>query len=76
MLFSERVKNLRKERNLKQSDIAEPLGVTVTWLSDIERGRRTTTLEKAVELAEFFGVSLDYLVGRTDFPEVNKGDST
>ena len=73
MLFSKRVKNIRKERNLKQSDIAGPLGVTVAWLSDIERGRRTTTLEKAVELAEFFDVSLDYLVGRTDFPEVNKG---
>ena len=47
------------------------LGVTPTQISDMERGRRTTTLEKAVELADYFGVSLDYLVGRTDKREVN-----
>ncbi|MDR2558547.1 MAG: helix-turn-helix domain-containing protein [Oscillospiraceae bacterium] len=71
MLFAERVRNLRYEKKLKQEDIVIVLGVTKTWLSDIERGRRTTTLEKAVELADYFGVSLDYLVGRTDNPEIN-----
>ncbi|MCL2697736.1 MAG: helix-turn-helix domain-containing protein [Oscillospiraceae bacterium] len=71
MLFSKRLKELRLEKKLNQSDVGIMLGVTPTQISDMERGRRTTTLEKAVELADYFGVSLDYLVGRTDKREVN-----
>ena len=68
-MFSERVKCLRLEKNLKQSDIADTLCVTKAQISDIERGRRTTTLEKAIMLADYFDVSLDYLVGRSDNPK-------
>ena len=37
-----------------------------------QRGRRTTTIEKLYALADYFGVSVDYLIGRTDNPKVNK----
>lgn len=70
--FSDRLKALRIERKLKQDDIAVIMGVTKTQVSDMERKRRTTTLEKAVILADYFNVSLDYLVGRTDNPEINR----
>lgn len=70
--FSDRLKALRIERKLKQDDIAVIMGVTKTQVSDMERKRRTTTLEKAVILADYFNVSLDYLVGRTDKPEINR----
>jgi len=69
-IFSERVRALRLAKNLKQSDIAKLLGVTITQVSDIERSRRTTTIDKLVELADCFEVSIDYLVGRSDDPTI------
>lgn len=63
---------LRMERNIKQSDLGEAVGLTYTAVSDIERGRRTTTLEKLVALADYFDVSIDYLIGRTDNPKINR----
>lgn len=71
-IFAERVKLLRKEKNLKQSELGKIVGLNFTAISDIERGRRTTTMEKLDALADFFDVSVDYLMGRTDNPEVNK----
>lgn len=70
--FAERIKTLRIEKNIKQSELGEIVGLTYTAISDIERGRRTTTMEKLDALADFFGVSVDYLMGRTDNPEVNR----
>ncbi|SHI53775.1 helix-turn-helix domain-containing protein [Lutispora thermophila] len=71
-LFGERIKMLRLERNIKQSELGDAIGLTYTAVSDIERGRRTTTLEKLVALADFFDVSVDYLIGRTDNPKINR----
>lgn len=71
-IFSLRLKELRTSKGLKQDDIAAFLGVTKTQISDIERGKRTTTIEKLVALADFFDVSLDYLVGRTENPNSHK----
>ena len=71
-VFSSRLRELRKSRGLKQDDVALVLGVTKTQISDIERGKRTTTIEKLIELADYFDVSLDYLVGRSDNPNSHK----
>ena len=71
-IFAERVKMLRKQQNIKQSELGEMVGLTYTAISDIERGRRTTTIEKLVAIADYFEVSIDYLVGRTDNPEINR----
>ncbi len=71
-IFGERIKVLRKERNIKQSELGKIIGLTCTAISDIERGRRTTTLEKLVALADYFEVSIDYLVGRTDNQKINR----
>ena len=70
--FAQRVKMLRKQKNIKQSELGEMVGLTYTAISDIERGRRTTTIEKLVAIADYFEVSIDYLVGRTDNPEINR----
>ena len=67
-IFAARIKELRLSKKLRQDDLAILLGVTKTQISDIERARRTTTLEKSYELADYFDVSLDYLVGRSDDP--------
>lgn len=71
-VFGERIKMLRKEKNIKQSKLGEAVGLTYTAISDIERARRTTTLDKLYDIAEYFDVSIDYLMGRTDNREVNK----
>lgn len=67
-IFAQRFRALRTERALSQDRMAADLSVTKTFVSDIERARRTTTLEKCYELADYFDVSIDYLVGRSDDP--------
>ncbi len=71
-IFAERIKMLRKQKNIKQSELGEMVGLSSNAISDIERGRRTTTIEKLVAIADYFEVSIDYLVGRTDNPEINR----
>ena len=70
--FGERVKELRIKKNIKQSELGEVVGLSDNAISDIERARRATTLEKLEALADYFDVSVDYLMGRTDNPEVNR----
>ena len=67
-IFAQRLLALRKSRNLSQREVAEAVGATKVFICDIEKSRRTTTLDKAVALADYFDVSLDYLVGRSDNP--------
>ena len=61
--FGDTVRKLRKARNFTQRDLAEYLNVTPTQVSDIENGKTSTAIYRAVELALFFNVSLDYLCG-------------
>lgn len=67
-LFAFRVKKLRMQQKLNQQELAEALGLTQTTISGIESGRRTTTIEKLILLAQFFNVSTDYLLGLKDEP--------
>ena len=65
VLFAERFKQLRLEKSVSQQDIASSLGVDRTIVSHWERGTRIPSLEIACALADYFEVSLDYLVGRS-----------
>lgn len=56
------LKALRKANGKTQSDIAEYLGCTVQTVANYENGRRNADYETQLKLAEYFGVSLDYLV--------------
>lgn len=64
-----RIRDLREDRDLKQRQIAELLVCDQSLYSKYERGGRELPLRLAVQLAEFYGVSVDYLVGLTDVPE-------
>lgn len=66
--FGQRVKNLRLTSKLTQSQLGEAIGLSKQAVNDIEQGRRDTTLSKLITLADYFDVSLDYLVGRSDDP--------
>ena len=67
--FGARVKNLRLMHALTQADLARMMNVTPTQISDVEKGKTSTSLARAVLLAEFFNVSLDSLVGLSIMPE-------
>ena len=65
----DRIRNLREDRDLKQKQIAEFLHCDQSLYSKYERDERPLPLELAIRLAEFYGVSLDYLVGLTNRKE-------
>lgn len=67
-LFAQRIKQLRKEHNLKQTDIAKMLEVTPRHYQQIEYGKINIPTLTLMALADYFDVSIDYLVGRTDDP--------
>ena len=70
--FSERLKELRLSKKLSQRAIGEIIGVKPQAINDMEHDRIKTTLDRACALADYFDVSLDYLVGRSDNPKINK----
>lgn len=68
-IFYERLRQCRRERNLTQKQFAEFLGMTVRSYQRYELGDRKPDIEKLVIIANFFGVSADYLLGLTDDPK-------
>lgn len=67
--FHERLKQLRLERNIMQKDLAELLNVTTRAMRNYEQGLHEPCYDALIALADYFDVSLDYLVGRSDNPE-------
>lgn len=63
-VFAERVREYRLMLGLTQQALGDLAGLSKQAINDIEAGRRLTTLDKAVALANTFNVSLDWLVGR------------
>ncbi|MDE7406441.1 MAG: helix-turn-helix domain-containing protein [Clostridiales bacterium] len=61
-----RLKELRREKKLKQVDVATVIGMSMQALSNYENGLREPDFTTLNKLAEYFGVSVDYLLGRTD----------
>lgn len=72
MMFSERLVSLRKERNITQKQLAAELNLSEVGIQNYEGERRKPAYDVLLALADYFDVSLDYLVGRTDNPEINK----
>lgn len=66
MFVYRRVRDLREDSDKTQKDIAQVLNMQPTVYQRYERGERELPLWAAIKLAEYYHVSLDYLVGRTD----------
>lgn len=62
----ERIKELRLSKNLSQKELAEILGCNQTAVGKYERGQLEPNITTLNQLADFFGCSIDYLVGRED----------
>lgn len=61
-----RLKTLRKEKELSQKQLAEILNTTNSSICDWESGRAEPNIEMLIRISEFFGVSVDYLLGLED----------
>ena len=68
--LSERLIQLKIERKLLQKDIAKDTGLALRTYQYYESGEREPTASILITLANYFDVSLDYLVGRTDNPKI------
>ena len=66
MNFSFRIKELREERGLSQARLAKELGVGVGSVGMWESTQEIPPVKKLVKIADYFHVTLDYLVGRSD----------
>ena len=64
-----RLLELRKQAKLKQKQVAEILDCSQQLYSDYEHGRRGVSIEAFIKLADYYHVSIDYIVGRTDVRE-------
>ena len=67
--FGDRLRELRQKSGVKQTAIAEMLGVLPRTIRFYESGKREPNIESIKKLAEFFGVSTDYLLGHSDNPQ-------
>ena len=66
------LKLLRKNKKLTQIGLQMATGIEQALLSKFENGERIPPTETLVRLADFYNVSIDYILCRTDNPEVNK----
>lgn len=68
----QRIRDLREDRNLKQRQIADYLNCSQQVYSNYELGQRDIPTDILIKLSEFYGVSIDYLLGLTSNPKRNK----
>lgn len=67
MSFAERLKELRSEKNLTQTELGEKVGINYSTLSDYERGNKADPYMSTLRtLSNFFEVSIDYLIGESN----------
>ena len=62
--FSQRLKKLRVDKHLTQAQVAKRVGVTASMVSSYETDIRLPSYDVMMRLADLFGVSVDYLLGR------------
>lgn len=65
-MSTNRIKDLREDRDLRQSDVAKATAIDQRTLSNYETGKTNPDSCALIKLADFFDVSIDYLVGRSD----------
>lgn len=70
--FFMRLKLLRKQKHMSQLSLAMKLNTTQMSISRYETGKREPDLKTLILIADFFDVSIDYLLERTDNPKMNK----
>ena len=66
-----KIRDLREDRDLNQTQVAEMLGMSQTGYYKYETGENDVPTEVLIKLADFYGVSIDFLLGQTNNPKRN-----
>ena len=72
IMVYQRIRNLREDNDLTQQNIADELNINRRTYAAYENGVNSMTPETLIKIAKFYNVSVDYLLGLTDNPNVNK----
>lgn len=67
MAFYQRIRDLREDSDKTQTQIADYLGTTAQYYGKYEKGEREIPFSRAIQLANYYNVSLDYLAGRKNY---------
>lgn len=67
-----RIRDLREDRDLNQTEVAKILGMSQTGYSKYETGENDIPTDILIKLADFYDVSVDYLLNRTVNPDINR----
>lgn len=67
-----RLKELRKKKGISQLRLATELNTTQNTISRYETGEREPGIDELIKIADYFNVSVDYLIGRTENPKMNR----
>ena len=67
-----RLKELRKKKGISQLRLATDLNTTQNTISRYETGEREPGIDDLIKIADYFNVSVDYLIGRTENPKINR----
>ena len=70
-MFADKIRVLRKEKKLTQAEVAKEVDLSARGYQDLELGA-TPRGDTLLAIAEFYGVSIDWLMGRTDTRDVNR----
>ena len=70
-MFSEKIRQLRKDRHLTQAEVAKEVGLSARGYQDLELGAKPG-YDALLHIADFYGVSVDWLMGRTDNPHAHR----
>ena len=71
-MYSNRFKDIRIAKGMTQKQVADDLELSVIAIQNYENLRRKPAYDILIALADYFDVSLDYLVGRSDNPSINR----
>lgn len=67
-----RLKEIRKSKGISQLKMAIDLNTNQNTISRYETGEREPGINELIQIADYFNISVDYLLERTDIPEINK----
>ena len=71
-MYFQRLRDLREDADLSQLEVGKILGIRQEVYSRYERGFQSIPLEHLLSLADYYRVSVDYILNRTDEPTINK----
>ena len=71
MFPADRIKLLRKQKDMTQTELSSRLGIDRTTLTKYESGERKPDITQLYKIADFFGVSIEYITGRSDSIDIS-----